>query len=532
MSRLFEKPFFVLSLLAILTLFPSIFMLPVTDRDEARFVQASKQMMETGNYTKIMNQDTPRLKKPYGIYWMQCAAVKLTGADLNQAWGYRLPSAFAALFAILFFAYFCKRLFGPRVSLLASLILLSSVLLQVESTLGKTDTVLFFFSTVALGSLLLRFYDENSSPGWIYAFWIALGMTIFIKGPVIPTFFLLGGIAYWVFKKKVDKPSFASLKKLSIPLGLLIIVLMNAPWIYLLQTSSQGQFLQDSVGQDLLQKLFRGMESHGAHPGFYTMTVFVSFLPGSLFLIPAIIKKWKSPKDPLAVFLISFIVPGWILLELVPTKLPHYIFPFFPVLAIFVAQYLSRWKTPQRAVQALGILRIAVLVLTPFVICTLGYFFGAPITWTLFCFIGVFISICIFLLWQFSPRKHPLEGLLLTTMAVLVAIKYTLAVHVPDFWITQKIHQTLEKTHNLDSQLIAVGYPELSLAFYLGTDVRFSDTASALQLAENSKKKSSLLIEHSQLKEPIPETFTPLSTFRGFHYSKGRWRTFTLYETR
>src|SRR5947208_674946 len=87
----------VLVVAALLAFLPGFFQIPPMDRDEARFAQATKQMLETGEYVDIRFQNEVRYKKPVGIYWLQAAAVKV-GETLGvpQArttiWLYRLPS--------------------------------------------------------------------------------------------------------------------------------------------------------------------------------------------------------------------------------------------------------------------------------------------------------------------------------------------------------------------------------------------------------------------------------------------------------
>src|SRR3954469_15812458 len=96
----------LLILVVLLTLIPGFFRVPPTDRDEARFAQASKQMVETGDYVDIRFQDEVRYKKPVGIYWLQAVAVKTAAAlgverATTKIWIYRLPSLAGALGAVL-----------------------------------------------------------------------------------------------------------------------------------------------------------------------------------------------------------------------------------------------------------------------------------------------------------------------------------------------------------------------------------------------------------------------------------------------
>jgi 4-amino-4-deoxy-L-arabinose transferase-like glycosyltransferase len=104
-TRSHARALVVLVVAALLNILPGFFAIPPSDRDEARFAQATKQMLETGEYVDIRFQDEVRYKKPVGIYWMQAAAVKMGKAlgvrdALTTIWLYRLPSLFGALSAV------------------------------------------------------------------------------------------------------------------------------------------------------------------------------------------------------------------------------------------------------------------------------------------------------------------------------------------------------------------------------------------------------------------------------------------------
>src|SRR6266480_7386211 len=96
----------VLLVVALLGFLPGLFSIPPIDRDEARFAQATKQMVESGDYVDIRFQEDVRYKKPVGIYWLQAAAVEAASAlGLPRAelriWVYRVPSLIGAIGAVL-----------------------------------------------------------------------------------------------------------------------------------------------------------------------------------------------------------------------------------------------------------------------------------------------------------------------------------------------------------------------------------------------------------------------------------------------
>src|SRR5580693_3878161 len=147
-----------LILCGLLLFLPGFFTIPPIDRDEARFAQATKQMVETGDFVDIRFQDDVRYKKPVGIYWMQSAAVEAASAlGLPKAqlriWLYRVPSLIGALGAVLLTYWTALAFVTRRGAIFAGLILGSSVLLGVEARLAKTDAMLLLTVVAAMGAL-------------------------------------------------------------------------------------------------------------------------------------------------------------------------------------------------------------------------------------------------------------------------------------------------------------------------------------------------------------------------------------------
>ena len=165
----------LLVLFALLAFLPGFFQIPPVDRDEARFAQASKQMIESGNYVDIHFQDEVRYKKPVGIYWLQAAAVRAGEAlgiphARTTIWLYRLPSLFGATGAVLLTYWAALAFVGGRAALLAALMMASSVLLGVEARLAKTDAMLLFTCVAAMGAMARIYLAQRRAPnektGW------------------------------------------------------------------------------------------------------------------------------------------------------------------------------------------------------------------------------------------------------------------------------------------------------------------------------------------------------------------------------
>ncbi len=144
-----------LLVVSLLLFLPGFFQIPPVDRDEAYFAQATKQMIQTGDYVDIRYQDDVRYRKPVGIYWLQAAVVKTAQAlgdsnALTTIWLYRIPSLIGAVGAVLT-TYWCALAFvSRRGAVLAAIMLAASTLLGVEARLAKTDAVLLFTIVAAM----------------------------------------------------------------------------------------------------------------------------------------------------------------------------------------------------------------------------------------------------------------------------------------------------------------------------------------------------------------------------------------------
>src|ERR1700675_1712200 len=174
-----------LLLCGLLLFLPGFFNIPPIDRDEARFAQATKQMVESGDFIDIRFQDEVRYKKPVGVYWLQAAAVETASAlGLPRAqvrvWLYRVPSLIGAIGAVLLTYWTALAFVTRRGAVLAGLILGSSVLLAVVAAMG------------ALARVYLSWQrgEDPAHPPWTWPmiFWTALAGGILLKGPLILMF--------------------------------------------------------------------------------------------------------------------------------------------------------------------------------------------------------------------------------------------------------------------------------------------------------------------------------------------------------
>ena len=327
-----------LLLLSLAAFLPGFNTLQPLDRDEPRFAQASKQMLETGDFVDIRFQDEARHKKPVGIYWLQSAAVKAGEAlgvpqARTQIWLYRIPSLLGAIATVLLTYWALLAFLARRYALLGASLMAAAVLLGVEARIAKTDAVLAACAVASMGALARAWLDWTRSlafapdrRNWL-VFWGATAIGLLIKGPIVP---MVWGLAVLVLS--ASQRSFSWLKPLRFGPGLLLCLVVALPWFVAIMLKTGGSFFAESVGQDMLGKVAEGQEKHWGPPGLYLLVFFATYWPAAAFAAMAVPFAWVRRKEPQILFLIAWIVPSWLVFEAVPTKLPHYVLPLYPAI--------------------------------------------------------------------------------------------------------------------------------------------------------------------------------------------------------
>lgn len=521
---------------------PGVFNLPPFDRDEARFAQASRQMIESGDYIRIQFQHEPRNKKPAGVYWLQAASAQLFGGETAPIWAYRLPSFFAATGAVLALFAFGRRVMEPRTAFLAASLLASSLLMMAEARLAKTDAALLASILVAQMILLRVYFDARAGkppPDRLlaYGFWAAIGCGLLIKGPVAPLPSLFTVLALWACDRSAAWVK--GLRPLSgVPLALAIV----APWFLATTLFTDQNFVGDAVKGDLLPKLIGGQESHGAPPGLYLALAMATFFPASVFLLPALARGWWARRDPLERFALAWLIPTWVFFELLPTKLPHYVLPAYPALAILAARLidaggetvdrLSHWS----ARVGFGVWGLLLLVFCAGTVAFAWRFDPNFVPALLLpaglaAAVGLFALRCLWL----GDVARGLTFAIAASGLIFALIFQAAAPRAEAFWLSRSA-AALVAQHRPDPGIpvASAGYTEPSLVFLLGTKTVLGDGEKAARhLAATPKALALVAQDHDvrfrQTLETLEKKATTLGEASGFNYSKGKAQTLTLY---
>jgi 4-amino-4-deoxy-L-arabinose transferase-like glycosyltransferase len=528
------RPYLLLGLLCGCLYLPGIAAIPVTDRDEARFAQATRQMLESGDFLRIRFQDEARNNKPAGIYWLQSAAVGALSTPQSTAiWPYRVPSLLGASLAVLFTFGFGRALTGePRRALIGAMLLAIALGVVAEAHLAKTDAALLGAVVAGQGALGIAYARARAGAiagrGVAVAFWLAEITAIYLKGPVGPAVAFATAAVLSIADRDLRW-----LRGLRPVIGFLVAVAAVAPWLYAIEHATQGRFLDQSVGHDFLAKILGAQEAHGAPPLYYLGMAFLTFWPGSLFLAPAVIGGWARRAEPASRFLMAWLVPAWVVLELVPTKLPHYALPLYPALALLAAGAVTDPPPLRRWSRCAGIAgtvlwSLATLFLAAALVA-LPINIGAGLMPTGIAGAILIVGLAAALFFcrrDLAPTVALLTGL---GLAFVTAASFVVP-SLDGLWLSRSAASLVaEHPPAAGTKLTVIGYNEPSLVFLLRDDLTAGMADAPVSVGGEALVSGRLDAAFHQHLATLGLAAQPLGSVSGIDYSDGERMTLTLY---
>jgi 4-amino-4-deoxy-L-arabinose transferase-like glycosyltransferase len=454
------------------------------DRDEPRYAECSREMIQTGDWVVPKFLGQWRVEKPPLIYWCQAAAMEVMGVTPAAA---RLPSAVAPLIIGLVLALVVRRYAGPRRALWTAGIYCTSGLTIGAAKFCNTDSVLTVFVIGGQACLAVMYAShrmKKKPPIWAAViFWGLCGLAGLTKGPHALGMHAVTLLILLLLDVGADFRNGAAWRKamgwwcgLRPIIGVPVMVAVVTPWVIAIHHRAPGfvMGLFKMGGNHLMTS----MDGHGEPPGYHLLLIFGTFFPWSLLLPATIAIAWRNRRMAQVRFAMAAVAGPWLLMEFVRTKLPFYVLPSFGGLSFLAADALIRCARGQY-----DDLKQKAFFATIVAWCIAGLGLGAGPWFAMLAsrdlpwrgMVGfsiaavIYVGIVVFRLVQGRLNRAAL--VMGVGSSFLIIMLYTLILPEFDFLrLSERLAGHLP--HGPNVPVAMVGYTEPSLAFYQGGGAR------------------------------------------------------------
>lgn len=323
----------LLALLAAFVFFHDLGGAALFDPDEGRNAEIAREVLVTNDWITPYYDFLPRLEKPMLFYAVTALSYKVFGVSEMAA---RLPSAAAALGALLLTTFFVRRIYGGRAAIWSGLVLVTSVQFNAFSRIVILDMLLAFFLTLALIAYHRAETAENRPEKRRYYFlmYAAAAAATLVKGPIGLIFPAMIVVAYIAVRGK-----WSSLREMDLGWGILIFLLITAPWYAWAEVRRPG-YLAYFLGQEHFTRYLTA-HFHRTKPWYYFFGVVgLGFFPWT-FLLPAIAVRLRKNLDNLSLYALLWVAVPFVFFSFSSSKMSEYLLPIYPALAILAGRSLA-----------------------------------------------------------------------------------------------------------------------------------------------------------------------------------------------
>ncbi|MDF9787432.1 ArnT family glycosyltransferase [Polynucleobacter sphagniphilus] len=305
--------------------------------DEGRYAEMAREMLVTGDWITPRYNGYKYFEKPPLQIWATAAAFQAFGIGDWQA---RLWTALTGFLTILCIGFTGARIYNARAGWLGALVLASSPMWVIAGHFNSLDMGLSAFLVAALCSLLFAQSSENKtlSRNWMWACWACMALATLSKGVIgiaIPAMvFVVYSISAWDWK---------IWKRLYLISGIALYLAITAPW-FALVARRNPEFLEFFFIHEHLQRFTQDDHSRTGPIYYFIPLLLIGFLPWIAQIPSSIAQAWRERRG---YFSPSWLLVCWFLVilgffSISHSKLPGYIIPIFPALAMLVGNCLDR----------------------------------------------------------------------------------------------------------------------------------------------------------------------------------------------
>jgi len=376
-DKLRPLPFALLAAIAASIFLVGLGRLPLLGRDEALYAEAGREMVAGRDWVTPRVNGGPFFEKPPLYYWLAAVSYCTFGVTPFAA---RFPAALMAILTVLLTAQIGARIWGERAGLLAGLALATSLQMAMIGRMGIMDVPLTFLTLLALLA-----YERWRNGGRFVGsagFGLCLGLAVLLKGAagLIPAGVVVVDLIIRALRKTRVEYSRVHLVGAAF-LSFCVAVLTAAPWFLVMSARHGGAFGSKLFLHEHVTRVLQPMQGHGGPFWTYLPLIFVSFFPW-VILLPSSLLHREEEGDQARFWRGLCVV--WALCVLISfsairTKLPGYVTPLFPAMALLVGPELARGVSRRTwtAVLAGTVVLAALVALLPLAAFRIGARVGA-----------------------------------------------------------------------------------------------------------------------------------------------------------
>jgi 4-amino-4-deoxy-L-arabinose transferase-like glycosyltransferase len=329
--------------------------------DEGRYAEIAREMVVSGNWVTPRLNDIKYFEKPPLQYWMTAAAYETFGVS---EWTARLWTALTGFLGILLAWYSGRRLFGPTAGMLAAATLASSLLYLAMGHINTLDMGLAFFLELAVFGFI---FAQEGNRRWMLVAWIALALAVLSKGIVA---LVLSGATLVLYS--VLTRDWSPSRRLDIARGLPLFLLIAAPW-FVEVSLANPEFPHFFFIHEHFERFLTTVHRRVEPAWFFIPILLLGALPWTTLALAALAQAWPRramPEFQARRFLLLWCIVVFGFFSASGSKLPSYILPLFPALALLLGDSLHRIS--RRALLghlvAVAAIALACLMLTPYML--------------------------------------------------------------------------------------------------------------------------------------------------------------------